>query len=391
MYWLYASVLCSSTVVAQQSSDVQSVLSMKLKEHIEKHKLIGLGGAVIQNGRVIARAAAGLRQKSGNDPMQGDDKFHIGSVGKIMTTLVTMRLVERQLLDLASPISTYLPNYEIHKSWSDVTLSQLLVHTAGAPRDFPGPLFENNRMPLNIVAKDREEAVRLILKNETVSSPGEAHLYSNVGFTLIGHVAEVVLSKPWEIVIREEIWKPLNLTSAGFGPPKSDINLDGSQPWGHRPIFYHGELWGIPSIGPMREQDPSKPSSDLPTINTPAGLVHMNMEDLARLGYEFLAGQRGESDLLSMESFEFLLAANQNISGGLKYANGALVLDEIGLLDTKDSSRYWSVGWNTTFVGFIALLPEQNAVVSLSANDGRHSKVRRAFFKITNAVSMTLP
>lgn len=374
--------------VPAQSVDMQSVLRKEFKESIEKNKITGIAGAVIHGGKVIARHGAGLRRLSGTDPIQADDKFHIGSVSKTTVALAIMRLVERGLLDLDEPISTYLDEYELQRNWRNVTLAQLLVHTSGAPRDFPGPLFEQHRKPADVIVNDRKEAIRTVLKNKPESEPGKKHAYSNVGYTLISHVAEQVTDKSWENLIRDEIFKPLQLSSVGFGPPLADAS--GEQPWGHRPTIYRIELWGLPSFGPMHEQDPNEPGSDLLMVNRPAGLFHMNMSDLARLGYEFLSGKRGESSIISKKSIEFLLTADTEIGRGIKHANGSLVLDSSGLISGSNSDAYWVTGWNTTFVGFMALYPEQDMVLALSSNDGRLSKVTKAFFRIAKAVSSTL-
>lgn len=379
----------SSTTLAQEVEDVQSVLSTQLQKATEEYELIGLAAAVIQDGNVIAKAASGLRRKSGDDPIRADDKFHIGSIGKSMTAMVIMRLFERGLLEVDAPISNYMPGYEFHEDWAGVTLAHLLVHTAGAPRDFPGSLFEKEVKPDRRIARDRAEALQSVLKKKVDAELGDEHAYSNVGYTLIGHIAELVTGKPWQALIREEVWDPLELTTAGFGPPKAGES--GEQPWGHRPAFYRGELWGIPAVGPMWQRDPSNPKSDLPAIIRPAGLNHMNMSDLARYGYEYLAGRRGESELMRKESFEFLQSARIDIGGGLKYANGSMVFDEIGLIQTKNKHTYWATGWNTTFVGFIILLPDQNAVVTIATNDGRLTKATRSFYEIAEAVSSALP
>jgi len=161
-----------------------------------------------------------------------------------------MRLGERDLLDLDQPISVYLKGYNIHESWMSVTLRDLILHKAGVQRDFPGPIFQQAAESDDHIVVDRQEALRKVLAKKIDPAPGGLKSYSNVGFTLLGHIAEVVTGNSWEVILRDEIWNPLALTSAGFGPPRSENSKE--QPQGHRPLLYKVELWGIPSIGPVK-------------------------------------------------------------------------------------------------------------------------------------------
>lgn len=377
------STITSNTANAEEQPTVQSILSTAISRANVENGLVGLAGAVMQDGHLIATAGAGMRRKSGSDPIQADDKFHVGSVGKSMTASVIMRLVERSLLDLDKPVAAYLPDYHHHPDWGSVSLAQLLIHTAGVRRDFPGSLFEQEPDAENRSAHRRSAAVRSILAEGLRSDPGDKHSYSNAGFTVIGHVAEVATGKRWSTLIREEIWNPLDLTSAGFGPPRDDGN--GAQPWGHRPMIYRTELWGFPAIGPIREKDPSTPEADLTAMISPAGLYHMNMADLARFGYGLLKGE-----LLQKESIEFLLTGELDIGAGLKYTNGSMLFDTSQVIKTEDANTYWTTGWNSTFVGFLMILPDQKVALSLATNDGRFSKARLSFIEIAETVSSAL-
>jgi len=60
-----------------------------------------------------------------------------------------------------------------------------------------------------------------ILRKPPVYTSKSKHLYSNIGYT----IAESLASRSWEDLIREEIFQPLGLDSAGFGPPKDHRNM----------------------------------------------------------------------------------------------------------------------------------------------------------------------
>ena len=93
--------------------------------------------------------------------------------------------------------------------------------------------------------------------------PGEKYEYSNVGYTIAGAMAEKVTGATWEDLVKREVFEPLELTEAGFGPPKSaDETLE--QPRGHRKV-----LAGKVSVDDEADNTP---------IMGPAGTVHMTLQ-----------------------------------------------------------------------------------------------------------------
>ena len=61
--------------------------------------------------------------------------------------------------------------------------------------------------------------------------PGQ-YFYSNCGFGIAGHIAEVIMGKPWEQLVRELVFEPLGMKSAGFGVPwEGEPPTD---PWPHK-------------------------------------------------------------------------------------------------------------------------------------------------------------
>ena len=85
------------------------------------------------------------------------------------------------------------------------------------------------------------------------------HEYSNESVALAGHVIEVTLGASYEALLVDHVFRPLGITSGGFGMPGKD------NPWGH---------------GEQSEWKPNR--RDNPTAITPAGRVHMSIIDWAR-------------------------------------------------------------------------------------------------------------
>ena len=121
--------------------------------------------------------------------------------------------------------------------------------------------------------------------------PGKKYEYSNVGYTIAGAMAEKVTGATWEDLVKREVFEPLELTEAGFGPPKSaDETLE--QPRGHRKV-----LAGKVAVDDKADNTP---------IMGPAGTVHMTLQNLCTFAKEHLRGQLGAGKLLSAETYKRL-------------------------------------------------------------------------------------
>jgi len=73
-----------------------------------------------------------------------------------------------------------------------------------------------------------------ILKDNLSSSsaikPWEFN-YSNFGYMIAACMAEQVTGLSWESLMKQRLFDPLGMTSAGFGEPDAHTSTD--QPWGH--------------------------------------------------------------------------------------------------------------------------------------------------------------
>jgi CubicO group peptidase (beta-lactamase class C family) len=95
--------------------------------------------------------------------------------------------------------------------------------------------------------------------------------YANFGYMTVGAMIEAVTGQPWETVIRERIYDPLGLESAGLGPTATPGLIDAAV--GHQTNedgTIEPRLWGS--------------WADAPSLLAPAGMNHMSILDFARWG-----------------------------------------------------------------------------------------------------------
>ena len=232
--------------------------------------LTGVAAAVMTNGQLAGAAASGERRRGSGISVNVDDRWHVGSITKSMTATLLAVLEDDGRLSLHDTLPALLPDVEMASGWSVCTLHHLLIHTAGARANFPNRVQSVwPETPEELVAA-RRRFIAAVLATEPKSPCGERFAYSNVGYTIAGHVAETIAGKPYESLLQERVFAPLALASAGFGPPQGAAPNE--EPIGHVVLLRWFRF----------RMDPFKTRADNSPVMAPAGWVHMTIGDLAR-------------------------------------------------------------------------------------------------------------
>jgi len=354
MFWcLVISVSLSCIGLTQANSDsdsvqLQQLLQQLVHEERASSKLVGLGAIVVRGGQVSAPVVSGERKVRSQVLLAAQDKWHIGSITKSFTATMIARLVESGQLSWQTTLVDVFPEVEnIHPQWLAVTVEQLLTHTSGAPPNFSAAVSRKNPAEGAERTQAREAAVLDVLKNQPATAPGKSFVYSNVGYTIAGVIAEKQSGLTWESLIRQEILEPLQLTSAGFGAPQ-DKNDPLGQPRGHRKLLGFKMAAGA--------------QADNTPIVGPAGTLHLSLPDLARYGQTHLEGEQGRSSLLSADSFQHLHRASLD-----DYAYGWVVK---ATKELNAGPVLWHNGSNTMWYAMLAIIPKFDLVIAVTSNDG---------------------
>lgn len=140
----------------------------------------------------------------------GDETiFEIGSIAKHFLAVVFMQLAAEERIDLHAPVSDYLPWFSVRSEHAPITAHHLLCHTAGLPTGF----------------EHRPDGVFGLweLRNVRPGAPGEVWHYSNVGYSLLGELAEAVCGgQPFDRLMQERVLDPLGLSDS-FAAVRSSL------------------------------------------------------------------------------------------------------------------------------------------------------------------------
>jgi len=297
-----------------------------------------IGVAVFDGDEIIESAVAGVRRSGDPTPVELDDTFSIGSNAKAMTATVVASLVDEGVLSWDTTVAEIYGDVlsNIDETMGDVTIRQLLTHTAGLDDLAAGfewivlEGFADDRSPV----EQRAEVSGMAL-TQPAQQPAGIHLYSNIGYIVVGALLDEVTGTSWEELVQTRVFDPLGMDSCGFFAPGTPGQVD--QPWGHL-----DEADG-------RAVDPGAPDAEMGRVVAPAGLIHCSMADYATfLRFQLRGFQGSDTEILSAAAFE----AMRTPARGSVYALGWGVIPR-----SDDSFVATHDGSNKRFTARAVLLP----------------------------------
>jgi CubicO group peptidase (beta-lactamase class C family) len=236
--------------------------------------------------------------------------FEIGSVSKSFTALAIMQLVEKDLINLNSPVDQYLPWFKAfyQNKPAVITVRQLLNQNSGVPA------FHDNDVKAGITT---EQIVKENFKNlKLVNTPGTDFFYSNANYIILGEIIQVVSGQSYKEYIEKNIFLPLDMKHSYVSKEEAVKNGLAA---GYRRWF------GIPI------------KADLPyfTGNAPCGHIISCAEDMSHyLSVYTNEGKYKDISILSPEGIATLIAP---------------AVKTIIPLDTDATEIKYAMGWGVNY------------------------------------------
>jgi D-alanyl-D-alanine carboxypeptidase len=204
---------CSDNKIKDSSMTANERARTHLQQLLADGEFPGIQYTIIDRRGVVFEFNGGSRDISTNTPVAAETTFMSASSTKVITALAVLQLVDRGLVSLDAPLNRY---FRDHTYGNDLTVRQLIVHTAGVPNPLPLDWFH-----LADQHDQYDENVELglqIKKNPKLkSSPGATYNYSNLGYWLLYKVIESAAQMPYDDYVRQSILEPLNITSNDLG------------------------------------------------------------------------------------------------------------------------------------------------------------------------------
>ena len=201
-------ILIGSHAPAQSLDTAFPVLDSLYRDYAEKNHIPGLAFGIIADGKLVHTGTFGYTDVFKKTPVTAGSVYRIASMTKSFTAMAILSLRDAGKLNLDDPVSKYIPEIkQVHPLTDDsppITIRHLLTHSAGFPEDNPWGDRQLQRTD--------EELIDFIKGGISLSNtPGLGYEYSNLGFTLLGHIVSKVAGEPYEQYIRRIILQPLGM------------------------------------------------------------------------------------------------------------------------------------------------------------------------------------
>lgn len=225
-----------------------------VQTEMQKRHIPGLALLVARNGKTVRAQGYGFANLELQVPVKAESIFQSGSMGKQFTATAVMLLVEQGKVGLDDPLTKYFP--DAPTSWNQVTVGELLSHTAGFT-DYPDK-FDFRR------DYTEDQLLKIVEGVPLAYPPGTKWAYSNLGYLTLGILIHHVTGEFYGDYLQEHIFRPLGMTTTRI-ISEADIIPNRSS----------GYLW---VKGEWKNQEWVSP-----TLNTTAdGALYFTILDLAK-------------------------------------------------------------------------------------------------------------
>jgi CubicO group peptidase (beta-lactamase class C family) len=190
---------------AQQLKKVDSLLEQSYQKNNP-----GVALAIIEQGKTIYSGQRGISNMEYKIPITDSTAFHIASVSKQFTAFLAVSLEKEGKLSLDDDIRKYLP--ELKNLPYKISLRQLANHTHGLTNLYELAQLKGIEPGDQMTHKD---VVTMLLHIKQVNfKPGEKFEYNNTGFALLAEIIERVCGKPFQEVLKDKIFTPLQMSNS---------------------------------------------------------------------------------------------------------------------------------------------------------------------------------
>lgn len=186
----------------------KGIIDDYFQNYIHKGNFSG-GFLVAKNGQIIYEDYDGYSHFGTKTKITKDTPMHVASVGKVITAVSIMRLVDQNKLELDQKVATILEGFP----YGNITVRMLLNHRSGIPyyghfTEKPG-IWDRKQTIYN---KD----VLQLLSSKNIKldfTPDTRFTYSNTNYVLLALIVEKVTGTNFNNALRYLILDPLKMSN----------------------------------------------------------------------------------------------------------------------------------------------------------------------------------
>lgn len=225
----------------------------------------GLSLAIVEGGQIVKAKGYGVRKMGTNLTADEHTAFPIGSELKAFTSAALAILVDRKQLKWSDLVKDKLPGFQMYDPYvtDHMTVRDLLTHRSGLS------LGEGDLLMVPDTNRTRADFVHALRYLKPATGFREKFAYDNILYIVAGELVQAVSGQTWEDFVRENIFKPADMTDA-------HTNYDVTAP---NAVWLHARL-----NGPFRGAgDQSILAKGLEAhVSAPAGAINASAVDMAK-------------------------------------------------------------------------------------------------------------
>jgi CubicO group peptidase (beta-lactamase class C family) len=233
-----------------------------MKGFVDRNEAAGIVTLIVRDGKMVDFHATGYQDKDSKTPMRTDTIFRIMSMTKPVTSVAVMMLYEEGKLFLTDPVAKFIPAFksaQVLEQGADkpvparraITIRDLLSHRSGISYNFlnGGPVGASYRKSgvtdgFTTTPMTLAEGIDKLAAEPLIAHPGAAFNYS-LSTDVLGRVVEVASGQPFDVFLRERIFKPLKMVDTDFTVPEAK--------WSRLATVYSPD--GAGGIRPMKDPE----------------------------------------------------------------------------------------------------------------------------------------
>ena len=221
--------------------EIKKQLQMIMDQAVKDNQIAGMNMMVIKDGQEEAYLQCGYADKANGKMIERDTIFRLFSMTKPITAAAAMILFERGVIDLADPVSRYIPGFAdqmvsvpggLVPVWHNVTVYHLLSMTSGltyggnsSVAEFAvGNVIEEIHARLNTEhPMTTLEFADKIGRCPLEFQPGERWKYG-VSADILAAVVEKASGMKYGEFLKKELFMPLGMKDTDFYVPSEKLD-----------------------------------------------------------------------------------------------------------------------------------------------------------------------
>jgi serine-type D-Ala-D-Ala carboxypeptidase/endopeptidase len=202
-----ATVTQATEMAPEKLDQMLITLDADFARWMQESNVPGLVWGVVRDGQLIHLRSMGITDIDSKAPVNGDTAFRIASMSKAFTGYAILKLRDEGKLRLDDPVWKHVP--EVKKWGVDITIADLLSHTAGFVTDDP---WGDRQQPMP------EAEFTALLSNGVPrnTARGTRFEYSNFGYALLGRIISNAAKVNFSKYVENRVIQPLGMKTTTY-------------------------------------------------------------------------------------------------------------------------------------------------------------------------------